>query len=60
MTPYLTTRGERGGTSLGLSICHGIMAEHGGMIYLRSKQGEGATFVVELPVILMGSNQSNA
>jgi len=36
------------------------MAEHGGMIYLRSKQGEGATFVVELPVILMGSNQSNA
>jgi signal transduction histidine kinase len=49
--PFFTTRGERGGTGLGLSICHGIVVEHGGRIYARSELGQGATFIVELPVI---------
>ncbi len=35
---------------LGLSICHGIIAEHGGRIYVESELGKGATFIVELPV----------
>ena len=46
--PFFTTRGERGGTGLGLSACHGVVTEHGGRIYVRSKPGQGATFVVEL------------
>jgi len=49
--PFFTTRGERGGTGLGLSICHGIVVDHGGRIYTRSEPGQGATFIVELPVI---------
>jgi two-component system NtrC family sensor kinase len=48
--PFFTTRQERGGTGLGLSVCHGIVAEHGGKIYAKSKLGKGATFFVELPL----------
>jgi len=48
--PFFTTRGGKGGTGLGLSVCHGIVAEHGGKIYVRSKPGRGATFFVELPM----------
>jgi signal transduction histidine kinase len=48
--PFFTTRADRGGTGLGLSACHGIVSEHGGRIYARSKPGEGATFIVELPL----------
>lgn len=48
--PFFTTRGEKGGTGLGLSLCHGIVAEHGGKIYAKSKPGKGATFFVELPL----------
>jgi signal transduction histidine kinase len=48
--PFFTTKEVGEGTGLGLSICHGIVTEHRGRIYARSKRGEGATFVVELPV----------
>jgi PAS domain S-box-containing protein len=48
--PFFTTRADRGGTGLGLSACHGIVTEHGGRIYARSEPGEGATFIVELPL----------
>jgi two-component system NtrC family sensor kinase len=48
--PFFTTREERGGTGLGLSVCHGILTEHGGRIYARSKLGVGAALFVELPV----------
>ena len=49
-TPFFTTRDVGKGTGLGLSICHGIVTEHGGKIYAASEPGEGATFVVELPI----------
>lgn len=39
------------GTGLGLSVCHGIMAEHNGRIYVISEPGRGAPFIVELPVV---------
>jgi len=48
--PFFTTREGKGGTGLGLSACHGIVTEHGGRIYARSKAGKGATFFVELPL----------
>jgi PAS domain S-box-containing protein len=48
--PFYTTKGEKGGTGLGLSVCHGIITEHGGKIYAKNKPGKGATFFVELPL----------
>jgi PAS domain S-box-containing protein len=49
--PFFTTKEVGKGTGLGLSICHGIVTEHDGQIYTRSEDGQGATFVVELPLI---------
>jgi signal transduction histidine kinase len=47
--PFFTTYPGRVG--LGLSICHGILSEHGGRIWAESQIGQGATFFVELPAI---------
>jgi len=49
--PFFTTKDVGEGTGLGLSICYGIVQEHGGHLYARSRPGQGATFVVEIPVI---------
>jgi len=46
--PFFSTKEE--GTGLGLSIATRIVEEHGGWIDLKSKQGEGATFIISLPV----------
>ena len=47
--PFFTTKDVGKGTGLGLSLCYGIIKEHGGNISVRSKPGEGASFVIELP-----------
>ena len=49
--PFYTTKPVGKGTGLGLSISDGIVREHGGRIAVESAPGEGAAFVVELPVI---------
>jgi len=35
---------------LGLSICYGIVAKQGGRIFAQSQPGQGATFIIELPL----------
>jgi signal transduction histidine kinase len=47
--PFFTTKGAGDGSGLGLAICHGIAEDHGGSIVVKSVEGEGTTFVVELP-----------
>jgi signal transduction histidine kinase len=49
--PFFTTKEVGKGTGLGLSICYGLVEAHGGRIYARSKLGQGATFVVEIPIV---------
>ncbi|MFC2045672.1 ATP-binding protein [Chloroflexota bacterium] len=50
-SPFFTTRQTGMGTGLGLSVCHGIIAEHQGRINVESKLGKGAIFKIELPII---------
>ena len=50
--PFFTTKPAPLGTGLGLSICHGIIREHGGHIWAESETGRGATFFIELPILV--------
>jgi len=43
---------ENGGTGLGLSMVHFIVAVHGGQIHVESKNGEGTSFIFQFPKIL--------
>ncbi len=46
--PFFSTKEE--GTGLGLSIATRIVEDHGGWLDVRSKEGEGSTFVITLPI----------
>jgi two-component system, NtrC family, sensor kinase len=47
--PFYTTKDVGVGTGLGLSVCHGIVEEHGGWISVESTLGKGSCFMVYLP-----------
>jgi len=46
--PFFTSKET--GTGLGLAITHGIIEQHDGTIDVESKEGEGTTFRIHLPI----------
>ena len=41
---------ETGGTGLGLAITRNVVLMHKGSIRVHSKEGEGATFIIRIPL----------
>jgi two-component system NtrC family sensor kinase len=48
--PFFTTKDAGEGTGLGLTICYGIIEEHGGRIWTENRPEGGAIFHIELPI----------
>ena len=47
--PFFSTKETGEGTGLGLSVTLGIVQKHNGTIDVKSKVGEGSTFIIRLP-----------
>jgi signal transduction histidine kinase len=47
--PFFTTKDAGDGTGLGLTICYGIVEDHGGRIWTENRPEGGALFQIELP-----------
>ncbi len=50
LDPFFTTKEVGHGVGLGLTICQGIVRDHGGDIAFESQVGHGTTFWIELPI----------
>jgi signal transduction histidine kinase len=49
--PFFTTKPSGQGTGLGLSLSYDIIKSHGGEIKIETKEGEGAEFIIHLPIV---------
>ncbi len=48
--PFFTTKPTGQGTGLGLSLSYDIVKAHGGELKVETKDGEGAEFIIQLPI----------
>ena len=48
--PFFTTKPAGEGTGLGLSLSYDIIKAHGGELKAETKEGEGAAFIIRLPI----------
>ena len=49
--PFFTTKPAGQGTGLGLSLSYDIVKAQGGELKVETKEGEGAEFIIQLPVV---------
>ena len=49
--PYFTTKDVGEGSGMGLSVVHGLVNNHDGLIFFDSDPGEGAAFNILFPII---------
>ena len=49
--PFFTTKPTGEGTGLGLSLAYDIVKAHGGELKVETKEGEGSTFIIYLPIV---------
>ena len=47
--PFFTTKPTGQGTGLGLSLAYDIVKAHGGELKVRTNEGEGTRFMINLP-----------
>jgi PAS domain S-box-containing protein len=47
--PFFTTKSDRGGTGLGLSVCDSIVKQHNGRLEFKSEPGKGTEARLALP-----------
>jgi signal transduction histidine kinase len=47
--PFFTTKPTGQGTGLGLSLAYDIVKAHGGEIRVKTTEGEGSDFIIQLP-----------
>jgi signal transduction histidine kinase len=56
---FASTKGSRG-TGLGLPVSQKIIREHGGRIVVKSRLGQGASFIIELPMSRGSDSRTSA
>jgi two-component system, NtrC family, sensor kinase len=47
--PFFTTKPTGQGTGLGLSLSYDIVKAHGGELRADTQEGEGSTFIIQIP-----------